>query len=269
METTERNNRYGAAELKQVFNRNLVTALALSLLLHGGIIGYYLFSSPDKSTTDKVSLGDLPIPASDTMSIPITLMSLNDKQGGGGDPTVKTGPVGPSMKGHRDAQPDPTKNTVDPKRSVKVDVPTKVKPVQKQPEQTSVAGLKRDSSKTMPHIVGSAGDPNGKGKSPALGPGGPGVGVLVGSAIGLGNRGWVVHPRATYPGGLNATGSVKLRFTVLPTGDIVGIAPVKRVDEALVRAAIAGLSRAKAQRLPSNVPQISQTVTIQFDFTLR
>ncbi|MEP7218443.1 MAG: hypothetical protein ABI876_05980, partial [Bacteroidota bacterium] len=173
METTERNNRYGAAELKQVFNRNLVTALALSLLLHGGIIGYYLLSSPDKSTTGKVSLGDLPIPASDTMSIPITLMSLNDKQGGGGDPTVKTGPVGPSMKGHRDAQPDPTKNTIDPKRSVKVDVPTKIRPVQKQPEQTSVAGVKSDSSKRMPHIVGSTGDPNGTGKSPALGPGGP------------------------------------------------------------------------------------------------
>ncbi|MDB5034091.1 MAG: hypothetical protein JWQ98_1332 [Chlorobi bacterium] len=269
METTERNNRYGAVELKRVFNRNLVTALALSLLLHGGIIGYLLGSSPDRSATGRIALGELPRPSSDTTSIPITLMSLNDKQGGGGDPTVKTGPVGPSMKGHRDAQPDPTKNTIDPKRSVRVDVPTKIRPVQKQPEQTSVAGLKRDSSKTMPHIVGSTGDPNGKGKSPALGPGGPGVGILVGSATGLGNRGWVVRPRATYPSGMNATGTVMLRFTVLPTGDIVGITPVKRADEALVRAAISGLSRAKARPLPDNVPQIAQTATIPFEFSLR
>src|SRR5690606_19493802 len=102
------------------------------------------------------------------------------------------------------------------------------------------------------------------GDKPAGGSGGVGVGF----ASGFGSRGWVVPPRAKFPDGVNATGTVVLRFTVLPNGDITGVSAVKRTNEALVNAAIAGLRRAKARPLPADAPQVPQQATIPFIFEL-
>jgi TonB family protein len=257
--------RYGAVELKRVYNRNLLIALGISVALHGAIIGYYLFGGDDtEPSTPKIVLDDLRRPDTN-WSIPVT---LTKPQGGGGSPDVDK-PLGRASKGAPNATPDRTHDNVDKDRSVIIRNPDKIRPVDKEPAPVKVAGNTRDTSARSNAIGTNGQNPNGVGNKPAGGSGGPGIGVGVGAATGLGSRGWVVRPHASYPGGLNATGTVMLRFTVLPNGDITNITPVKRADQALVNAAIAGLRRAKARPLPDNVPQIAQIATIPFTFELK
>jgi|GEM_PF-191321 len=259
---------YGAIELKRVYNRNLLKALGISVALHAVIIGFYAFGGDETATRDKIVLNDLPAPRSDTnWSIPVT---LSQPQGGGGAPDVDE-PIGRSSKGHQQATPDKTHDTPDKNRSVIVKNPDKIRLVEKEPAPVKVAGNTRDTSRQT-NVVGTKGqNMSGVGDKPAGGSGGPGVGVGVGSAEGMGTRGWQIRPRATYPGGVSASGTVtvKLRFTVLPNGDVTNITPVKRADQELVNAAIAGLRRAKAKPLQDKDPQIAQTATILFTFELR
>jgi TonB family protein len=257
--------RYGAVELKRVYNRNLLIALGISVVLHGAVIGYYLFGGDDTADPNpKIVLDDLRRPDTN-WSIPVT---LTKPQGGGGSPDVDK-PLGRASKGAPNATPDRAHDNADKDRSVIIRNPDKIRPVDREPAPVKIVGNTRDTS-TRSNVTGTNGqNPNGVGDKPAGGSGGPGIGVGVGAATGLGSRGWVVRPHASYPGGLNATGTVMLRFTVLPNGDITNITPIKRADQALVNAAIAGLRRAKARPLPDNVPQIAQVATIPFTFELK
>ena len=258
--------RYGAVELKRVYNKNLLIALGISVALHGAVIGYYLAGTDKTVLPPKIALDDLPAPRSDTnWSVPVT---LTKPQGGGGSPDVDK-PLGRASKGAPNATPDRTKDNVDKSRSVIINNPDKIRPVEKEPTPPKVAGNTRDTS-AKSNVIGANGqNPNGVGDKPTGGKGGPGIGVGVGAATGLGNRGWVVRPHASYPKGLNATGTVTLRFTVMPNGDIVNITPIKRADEALVKAAMDGLRRAKALPLPRDAPQITQVAAIPFTFELK
>lgn len=268
MEEIRTNERYGAPELKRDFNRNLLMGLGISVLLHGLVIGYYLLSDEKVGwPPPSIRLADIPTPRTDTTWMAITLDDPKKQSAdpeGGGDPDSKE-PIGLAQRGHKDAVPDRTRDNVDKTRSVKIENPTNVRPTDKEPKSPNLAGDTKDTSKNT-GVTGTKGqNVDGRGTKPAGGSGGVGIGF----ADGMGGRGWAVRPGKQYPSGSNATGTVVLRFTVLPNGKIMNITPVKRADAALVRAAISNLSRAKARPLPPDAPQIAQTATIPFNFTLK
>lgn len=260
---------YGAAELKNYYQRHLTIGLVASLALHALVIGIYLLGDDPETPSHpaQITLAQLERPRTDTLiSITIAPAPPDKKVGhdGGGSPEVKL-PPGKASKGHQQARPDKTHNTPDKTRSVNLDVANKMKPVLKEPKRQTVAGNTRDTSRST-GITGTQGqNMKGTGDKPAGGTGGVGVGV----ATGFGSRGWVVPPRAKFPDGISATGKVVLRFTVLPNGDITAVSAVKRTNDALVNAAIAGLRRAKARPLPADAPQVPQQATIPFTFELR
>ncbi len=261
---------YGASELKSQYGRNLAIGLLISIAIHGLVITYHVITrDPEQARIAAVQLAPIERPRTDTLiSITLALPPAppDKKQGtlGGGSPEEKL-PPGAASKGHQDARPDKTHDRPDKTRTVVADIANKMKPVPKAPERPRVAGDTRDTSKPT-GVIGTKGqNMQGSGDKPAGGSGGVGVGF----ATGFGGRGWVVQPKARYPDGTNATGQVVLRFTVLPNGDITGISAVKRTNESLVNAAIAGLRRAKARPLPPDAPQVPQQATIPFTFELR
>jgi TonB family protein len=260
---------YGAVELKRNFNRNLLIGLGISLLLHGIVIGYILLSDDRQAQVPMITLAPLPDPRPDTTHYFVVMGESNPlkkKLGpdGGGEPDADA-PIGRTQKGDKDAVPDHTRDHLDKTRSVEYKNPTNVRPTLKDPKQPNLAGDTHDTSRNVGATGTRGQNPNGTADNPGRGSGGVGIGF----ADGMGGRGWLVKPHATYPAGLNSTGVVKLRFTVLPNGNITNIIPVKSADAALVRAAIAGLQRAKARPLPSDAPQVAQVAVIPFNFELR
>ncbi|MBS1911139.1 MAG: TonB family protein [Bacteroidetes bacterium] len=257
----------GREELRASFNRNLGIAFAISLLLHVAVILFYAFTG-DVDLPSRVVLNDIPRPHMDTVWTEIRMdepKHSSTQRPGGGSPDVQA-PEGPSSKGHEQATPDHSRNLRDPSRSVVPKNPDNIHVVKTEPKPPKVAASTSDTSRS--NVIGTRGqNPHGTGDHPSGGSGGPGVGI--GSADGLGSRGWVVRPHATYPSGTNVTGVVTLRFTVLPNGDITNITPVKRADQALVNAAMAGMRRAKARPLPDDAPQVAQTAIIPFTFKLQ
>lgn len=254
------------AELKRNYNRFLGFAFLLSVAFHMAIVVLLPWLNEGAGGPVAIKLPEIPRPR-DTIMMEIRIAADDSKPGmqGGGAQDAKE-PPGKAQKGSPEATPDRTHDRPDPRRNVDVKNPDRIRPVERT-EKPEVAGDRRDTSKASA-VNGTRGqNPNGTGDRPAGGSGGLGVGV--GSASGMGGRGWLVRPRATYPGGTNATGTVKLRFTVLPNGDITNITPVKRADQSLVNAAMAGLRRAKARPLPDDVPQVAQTAVIPFTFELR
>jgi hypothetical protein len=213
-----------------------------------------------------------------------TLTEITWGGGGGGSPDV-VGPTGPSMQGDptEQMQQQPPEQTQQQQSSAPRNVNTPTTRNTRSPERvpTPRENQPRDNPTTpndepttpqdrsdRPASDNSGGqDPQGTGDKPASGSGGPGesTGVGVGISGGVGSRGWIRKPSASGDG-LNATGTVTLRFTVLPDGSITGIAPVTRPNATLVNRAIAGMSGARARALPDDVPQEAQTYTINFVF---
>jgi len=253
--------RYGGVELKRRYGRNLGVGLVVSLTIHGAIIALLFLADTSIDSGQRATrLTDLRAPRADTLhSIPIILAR---HEGGGGSPNVKA-PPGPAVKGHPQAVPEKGPHRVDPKRSVRVVVPPRPRPVDKEKPPGEVA--RSDSGRHDAPIAGTSGDrPDGRGTTPAGGSGGAGVGY----ASGIGSRGWAARPRANYPRGSNLEGTVVLRFTVMPNGDIVNVSAVKRADPALVNAAVSALRRARFRPLPMESPQVAVTGTIPFHFRL-
>ena len=268
---------HGGGGLRWVYNRHLAQGLAVSILAHLALIGgYALFgSSPSEGEAGSIRLPSLAEPIHDTLSLPMRLTKLHVTNGGGGGSREVDKPEGAAKKGLPDAAPkldvkSPSKDSrATPKN------PTKIT-VAKEPKNNPVATTSnRDSANDKSANYGQTGQhPDGKGEKLAGGSGGPGVGSGKGGGVGvgdggLGGRGWIRRPSATYPAGANASGQVVLSFTVLPNGTITNIVPVRKADPALVKAAIASLKNAKAKPLSDDDPQIAQKSQIPYTFSLK
>ena len=261
--------RYGAPELRATYPRRLLVSAGISLLLHLLVL-LLLFLFRDSPAMRS------PFTAyhhNDTLSVPITLMDLGPAGGGGGSPE-RTEPVGPAKKGSPDANPALPKQTASlaPKQIGKVKLVADAK--KKETKETGKAI--RDTTKQNERAGGEAGQHSkGAGDKMAGGSGGEGTGKGSGSGIGdfaaegMGSRGWTVRPTARYPENADVSGSVKLRFTVLPDGSITSITPIRSPNKTLLDAAIAGLRRARARALPPSLPQLPQQATITYNFMLK
>ena len=64
-------------------------------------------------------------------------------------------------------------------------------------------------------------------------------------------------------------GAVTLSITILPDGKIGTIVPVKSASADLLKAAVAGLRRARAAALPAGAAQSVQKASITFNFKLK
>jgi len=234
-------------------NRARRTAIVTTLAFHLGVLmlmAFWTCSTPTQPELTEIVLG-----------------------GSGGSPDSKA-PADEAQHGTKTATPKPVERVKPQPDPKKIETPqtrshseetiptTKKDPKPKEQTQTTT-----EPSKTPEKPSEQAGQrEDGRGTKPAGGTGGSTSGY---SVDGLGNRGWLSSPGPRYPDGANASGVVVLRFTVMPNGDVTNIVPIKRADQALVSAAIAGLRRARARPLPSTVPQIPQQGTITCTFVLK
>lgn len=260
--------RYGAPELQATYPRRLLVSAAISIALHLIVVGLLFWFRDSPAIRSPFTAYHRP----DTLTLPITLMDLGPAGGGGGSPD-RTEPVGSAKKGSPDANPTLPKQTASlaPKQigNVKVvaDATKKV---------TGTDKAIRDTTKRTEHAGGEPGQHSkGSGDKTTSGSGGEGSGRGTGSGVGdfaaegMGGRGWTVRPTARYPDNADISGSVKLRFTVLPDGSISNITPIRSPNKALLDAAIAGLRRARARTLPATSPQLPQQATITYSFVLK
>lgn len=282
--------RYGAPELKYAYNRNLFNGLGISVCAHLLLLAlvYFLAAGNDAGSGFKppVTPGGLQLaalPAPETQSIPIQLLRIgfdHPAGGGGGSPRTKA-PAGRAMKGDPAARELGGGGTnrqarLQARAVTHANAGTRPVPARKGSGTLShsPATGKDTTTNAAPGAVKGA-RADGTGDKPAGGSGGPGIGHGTGQGVGdynvngIGGRGWQVRPRARYPEGSESTGTVVLRFTVEPDGNITNIIPVKRADGALVSAAMAGLRRARLRALPQDAAQVNQTATITYSFDLR
>jgi TonB family protein len=262
--------RYGAAELKEFYGRNLGKALVISVALHLALIALFLFwpedeTKPEPPKLTEIKLNLLPVPKK-----PEEMVILDDVGSSGALHSKE--PKGPAMRGDRRYAPDPfiqnkertTPNNPTPPKDMKP-VGSKPIPTNRETATPQASGpLDRDSLARAHSTSGSIG--GGAGGTGSQGTGGGGTGSLT---DGLGTRGWAVRPKAVYPQGANSTGTVRLQFTVLPNGQITSIKPSKVASRELLNAAMAGLQRARAKALPESAPQVPQQAWITFNFVLK
>lgn len=258
--------RYGAPELKRLYIRNLGIAFGISVAVHLALLALLFLPGTDAPRPPElieVKLDTLPLPK----NLPQVVMG---DQGSSG--ALNKEPKGPAMRGDPHHTPDPFLQNNRPVISDIMVKPKDMKPVTGRPvpsnretaRPTPTSPVERDSTAREHGSTGSVG--GGAGGTGTHGVGGGGTGSVT---DGLGMRGWASRAVAKYPEGSNATGTVKLKFTVMPDGEITNVIPIQRADQALVDAAVRGLRRARANPLPENVPQVPQSSWISFSFVLK
>lgn len=258
--------RYGAPELQATYPRRLLIGATVSIALHMLVLAIFFGFRDSPAMRSPFNAYQRP----DTLSLPITLMDLGPAGGGGGSPD-RTEPIGSAKKGSPDATLTLPKQAaaLTPKQIGKVKLVADVK-------KKETGKAIRDTTKHTERAGGESGQHwKGIGDKSTSGSGGEGIGRGMGSGVGdfaaegMGGRGWTVRPTARYPNNAEVSGSVKLRFTVLPDGSISTITPIRSPNKALLDAAIAGLRRARARALPATSPQIPQQATITYNFVLK
>ncbi len=266
--------RYGAPELKATYERNLGKGFVVSATLHL-IVAFLLFMNRETHDPSRPAGLLLPPIGSDTLSVPLTLMNVKvGKVGGGGGSRTVEKPEGQAKKGAEDA--DPKLKTPNRRTTTVAAGAGKVTPVaDAKSDNRPRSPNQRDTNTNNVRPGGNPGQHDqGKGVVDAGGSGGPGVGFGRGSGVGnysadMGGRGWQVRPNAVYPSGSSAVGAVTLSITILPDGKIGTIVPVKSASADLLKAAVAGLRRARAAALPAGAAQSVQKASITFNFKLK
>ncbi len=208
--------------------------------------------------------------------------------GSGGSPEVDA-PAGPTMRGTPAPAPRPAERPQPRPEPEKIKTPKAISPSPEKIPAPAKEPVKRPSAPAVqpstetpkaPQTPSTpsnerpsnqpsgpaGGEIDGTGKRPAGGGGGKSSGY---SLSGLGTRKMIVGAGARYPEGSSATGTVTLRFTVMPNGTITQITAVKRAAPELVNAALAGLRKAKFSPLPPTALQESQPGTITYRFELQ
>lgn len=86
---------------------------------------------------------------------------------------------------------------------------------------------------------------------------------------GGGNRKLLVGDVPAYPPGVNISAQIKLKVIVLPNGTVKSAAPAQKGETRLENAAISKVKLWQFEPLLSAQPQIEQTCSITFNFTLK
>jgi TonB family protein len=215
-----------------------------------------------------------------------------DVKGSGGGEGIVRGNAGAAF-GNVKPAPMASKNTINPKASI---VPRSLQG----PGMNDIAGINRNPTylDTLEGYSGSAqtGEGSGGGTGTGIGNksgGGAGFTDTQGFGGGFGNkyvpgnpannsptgtpyqiawgglaRALVAGDRPEFPGGVQHGGTVKIRITVDPSGNVMSMVPVEKADSRLEEAAMAAIRTWRFSTLAKNYPQVDQQATATFVFKL-
>jgi TonB family protein len=278
-------------ELKRIYSRNFYRGLALALAIHAVFISLlFLYEPIYKKPPDVEEL--LPPVNTDYRVIQLKLIGTKasgmDVQGsGGGEGTIREN-AGAAFESSVTSS---TKNTISPHASI---VPRSLQG----PGMNDVAGVHRstvyfDTVKGFRGLSrnseGSGGE-SGSGIGKRTGSGGgftdePGFGGGLGDRFVPGNPAnnsatgspyrisWSGVPRTLlsggepeFPDGVQHGGTVKIRITVDPAGNIAAMVPVEKADSRLEEAAMSAMRTWRFSSLAQNYRQVDQQATATFIF---
>ncbi len=280
-------------ELKRIYTRNFYGGMVIAVAIHAVFVFFlFLYEPIFQKPPDVESL--LPPVTTEYRVMEMKIVGLQsagmDISGsGGGEGTVK------HEAGAAFANPiiSTTRNTITPKASV---VPRSLQG----PGMNDVVGINRSPVyfDTLKGFSGSSklGEGSGGGTGNSIGNrrgAGAGLTEKPGFGGGFGNRfvpgnpennsatgspyqiSWNGIPRALlsgekpqFPGGVKYGGTVKIKITVDPDGNVAEMVPVEKADSRLEESAMASIRTWRFVKLANNYPQVNQEATATFIFKL-
>ncbi len=278
-------------ELKRIYSKNFYRGMAIALAIHAVFVFLLFLGEPIYEKPPDVEKL-LPPVTTDYRVIEVKILGaqasgMDVRGSGGGEGTIR------ENAGAAFGKPVPsyTKNTIDPQSSV---VPRSLQG----PGMNDVAGINHkpvyfDTVKgyngASQNGEGSGGG-NGKGIGNKSGEGAgftdkPGFGGGFGNKFVPGNpannsatgspfqiswsgiaRALLSGDRPIFPGGVQQGGTVKIRITVDPTGNVAAMVPVEKADPRLEEAAMSAIRTWRFSKLAKNYSQVDQQATATFVF---
>lgn len=280
-------------ELKRIYSKSFYSGMAIALAIHAVFVFLlFLFEPIYTKPPDVESL--LPPVSTNYRIIELRIVGMNgsgmDVQGsGGGEGTIKKN----AGAAFGNPVPSSTRNTIEPRANI---VPRSLQG----PGMNDVVGINRNPVyfDTIKGYSGSArngegsGGGSGNGIGSKSGNGGgftdkPGFGGGFGNKFVPGNpannsaagspyqiswngvaRTLVSGDKPGFPAGVQHGGTVKIRITVDPAGNVTAMVPVEKADSRLEEAAMSAMRTWRFSKLGKNYPQVDQQATATFIFKL-
>lgn len=278
-------------ELKRIYSRNFYRGMAIALAIHAVFV-FLLFAFEPIYTKPPDVENLLPPVTTDYRVIELKIIgpkaSGMDIQGsGGGEGTVRQN----AGSAFGNPVPSSTKNSIDPRASV---VPRSLQG----PGMNDVVGIHRNPVyfDTVKGFSGSSRNGEGSGGGNGAGIGNktgngagftdkPGFGGGFGNKFVPGNpannsaaespyqiawngaaRAFLYGGKPKFPEGVQQGGTVKIRITVDPSGNVMAMVPVEKADSRLEEAAMSAIRTWRFSKLAKNYPQVDQQATATFIF---
>ncbi|MGO9481504.1 MAG: energy transducer TonB [Candidatus Kryptoniota bacterium] len=286
---------YRQHEIRRIYSQSLFRGLFIALGVHAVVIFLlFLYEPIYKKPLDIEKL--LPPVNTNYEMIEVRIAGQNgagmDVRGaGGGEGTIKEN-AGAAFGNVRSA-PASNKNTINSKASI---VPRSLQG----PGMNDVVGISRNPAyldtvngynglaKNSKGSGGGAdsgiGNKNGSGagfaEKQGFGggfgdkyvPGNPANNSTTGSPYQISwngvSRALIAGDRPQFPDGVQHGGTVKIRITVDPSGNVLAMVPVQKADSRLEEAAMAAIRTWRFSKLARNYPQVEQQATAVFVFKL-
>ena len=278
-------------ELKRIYSKNFYTGMAIALAIHAVFILFLFWLEPIYTNPPDIEKL-LPPVNTDFKVIQIKIVGMKasgmDVQGsGGGEGTIKEN----AGAAFRNLVPSPTRNTITQQATV---VPRSIQG----PGMNDIVGINRapvyfdtlkgfhGSSKNGEGSGGgygsSIGNRNGSGSGftdkPGFGggfgnkyvPGNPAINSATGSPYQIAwngvARALLSGDKPDFPEGVQHGGTVKIRITVDPAGNVMAMIPVEKADSRLEEAAMLAIRTWRFSKLAKAYPQVDQQATATFIF---
>ncbi len=286
---------YRQYEIRRIYSRNFYRGLFIALAVHAAFIFLlFLYEPIYKQPPDIEKL--LPPLNTNYELIEVRIAGQNAagmdvKGSGGGEGTIKEN-AGAAF-GNVNLAPVSNENTINPNASI---VPHSLQG----PGMNDIVGTNRnpDYFDTVSGYNGTAqnGEGSGGGKGNGIGnksgngagftdkpgfgggfgdkyvPGNPANNSATGTPYQISwngvSRALVAGDRPQFPDGVQHGGTVKIRITVDPSGNVLAMVPIQKADSRLEEAAMAAIRTWRFSKLARNYSQIEQQATATFVFKL-
>jgi len=278
-------------ELKRIYSKNFYRGMAIALVIHAVFIFLLFLCEPIYQKPPDIE-NLLPPVNTDYKIIELKIVGMKEsgmdlKGSGGGEGTIKAN----AGAAFQNPVASSARNTIDPQSSA---VPRSLQG----PGMNDIVGIHRNpiyfdtakgfsgSSQNGQGSGGGNGDGIGNKNGSGAGftdkqgfgggfgdkfvPGNPAVNSATGSPYQIS---WNGIPRALlsgnrpgFPSGVQHGGTVKIRITVDPIGNVAAMVPVEKADSRLEEAAMSAIRTWRFSKLAKNYPQVDQQATATFIF---
>jgi len=278
-------------ELKRIYSKNFYRGMAIALAIHAVFVFLLFLLEPIYTKPPDIEKL-LPPVNTDFRVIEMKMIGtkasgMDVRGSGGGEGTIRENPGAAFGK----PVPSRTKATVSPQASV---VPRSLQG----PGMNDVVGIHRNPVyfDTMTGFSGSSqkGEGSGGGNGTGIGnktgngagftdnpgfgggfgdrfvPGNPANNSVTGSPYQIAwngvARALLSGGKPQFPEGVQHGGTVKIRITVDPSGNVLAMIPVEKADSRLEEAAMSAIRTWRFSKLAKNYPQVDQQATATFIF---